>query len=254
MNTIQFNRKLNMQKPSTIRNSKTSCPFCDRSQLAEILDEQDDIILVQNKFSTLKDANMMVIIESDECDSNMHTYSIDKLTTLLEFAITKWSEYEQTGKYKSVALFKNKGLHSSGTIKHPHMQIVGFKDQDCNDDITIEQLQGYPVVIDDIEFNLSTLPKISFIEYNIEVTTDYKKLAKTVSLITSYIETNYFGNDASYNLFFYNLDGKRYLKIITRYPTSAIYIGYGIVQIYNEEQLAEYAVDIEKHYNNTVVK
>lgn len=252
MNTIQFNRKLNMQKPSTIRSSKTSCPFCERSQLAEIIAEQDDIILVQNKFSTLKDANMMVIIESNDCDSNMHTYTIDKLAKLLEFAITNWIKYEQTGDYKSVALFKNKGLHSSGTIKHPHMQIVGFKDQDCNQEITVEQLQGYPVTIDDIEFNISTLPKISFIEYNIEVTADYNRLAKTVSLITSYIEANYFGNDASYNLFFYNLDGKRYLKIITRYPTSAIYIGYGIVQVYNQEQLAEYAVDIEKHYKGLI--
>lgn len=250
MNTIYFNRAVNMKKPSTIRNSEISCPFCDRSQLAEILEEKDDVLLIKNKFSTLKDANMMVIIESNDCDSNMHTYSLEKLESLLTYAVHKWIEFEDTKQYASVALFKNKGLHSSGTIKHPHMQIVGFKEQDCNQSISIEQLSGYPVKIDDFEFNLSTLPRVSFLEYNIELTADFKKLAKAVSLITKYIEANYYGQEASYNFYFYNLGGKRYLKIIPRYPTSAIYIGYDIIQIYNQEQLTEYAVDIEKYYKN----
>ncbi len=249
METIFFNRAINSKKPSTIRNAKTSCPFCDTSQLAAVVDRQDDMILVQNKFSTLKDANMMVLIESDICESNIDRYSIDKLTALLKFAITKWISFEQTGDYKSVALFKNKGLHSSGTIKHPHMQIIGFKDQDCHNGISIENLEGYDIKIDDIEFNLSTLPKISFLEYNIEVTDDYLKLAKTVSLITKYIEETYWGPEGSYNFFFYNLNQKRYLKIIPRYPTSAIHIGYGIVQIYDQQQLSDYECSIRDFYN-----
>ncbi len=254
MNTIYFNRKVNMQKPSTIRNTKTSCPFCDRSQIAKIIEEQDDMLLIENKFSTLKDAMMLVLIESNVCESNMHTYDHDKLKRLLEFAITKWIEYEQTNEFKTVALFKNKGLHSSGTIRHPHMQIVGFKDQDCYEQIKLENLQGHSVKIDDMEFNLSTLPLISFLEFNIKVTDDFNKLAKTVSLLTKYIEETYWGAEASYNFFFYNLNGKRYLKIIPRYPTSAINIGYGIVQIYDQEQLAEYEQAIIEYYNKLNTK
>lgn len=250
METIYFNRAVNSKKPSTIRNSKTTCPFCDTSQLAAVVDSQDDMILVQNKFSTLKDANMMVLIESNVCDSNVHTYTIEKLTELLKFAIEKWISFEQTGEYKSVALFKNKGLHSSGTIKHPHMQIIGFKDQDCHKQIKFENLEGHSINIGgDIEFNLSTLPKISFLEYNVEVTTDYPKLAKTLSLITKYIEETYWGPEASYNFFFYNIEGKRYLKITPRYPTSAIHIGYGLVQIYDEQLLNDYECSIRDFYN-----
>ncbi len=248
MNTIYFNRKVNLRKPSTIRNQKTSCPFCDHSQLDEILGRQGDMLLVKNKFSTLADANMMVIIESDVCESNMHTYTIEKLEALLRFAINNWIEYEQSGEYQSVALFKNKGLHSSGTIRHPHMQIIGFKDQDCNQQIRIENLQGHDIKIDDMEFNLSTLPLISFLEFNVKVTSELNKLAKTISLITKYIEDTYWGAEASYNMFFYSLNGERFLKIMPRYPTSAINIGYGIVQLYDRKQLEEYEESIISFY------
>ncbi|WOO88051.1 DUF4931 domain-containing protein [Mollicutes bacterium LVI A0039] len=251
MNTIYFNRKVNNQKPSTIRNKRTLCPFCDHSQLNSILGQKDDMILVENKFSTLKDALMLVLIESDECASDMHTYSVDKLQNLLEYAISKWIELEDSGDFKSVALFKNKGLHSSGTISHPHMQIVGFKDQDVNAQITIEHLQGREVKLDDIEFNLSTLPLISFLEYNVKITDDLMQLAKTVSLIAKYVEDTYWGPEASYNFFFYNLGNQRYLKIIPRYPTSALHIGYGIVQIYDEDQLTEYVQSITEFYHKS---
>lgn len=250
MNTIYFNRKINMNKPSTIKQPNISCPFCDRSQLKEIVCERDDMLLVKNKFGTLKDANMLVLIETNVCDSNIHLYTIDKLTKLLEFAITKWKQYEDSDKYTSVGLFKNKGLHSSGTIKHPHMQIIGFKDQDCYEHISVANLQGYEINIDGLEFNLSTLPKTSFLEYNIKFDDDFEKLARTVNLITNYIEEVYIGDASSYNFFFYNLEGSRYLKIVPRYPTSAINIGYGIVQIYDQHELANYAKSILAFYKN----
>lgn len=250
MNTIYFNREVNNKKPSTIRNKRQLCPFCDTSQLANIVDQSGEFILVENKFSTLKDALMLVLIESSECKSNMHTYSLSHLTDLLSYALNAWNEYEQSGKYQSVALFKNKGLHSSGTISHPHMQIIGFKDQDIYSSIKLEHLEGHQVVIDDIEFNISNLPLISFLEFNIKLSDDINALAKTISFLTKFIEKTYWGAEASYNLFFYNIDGVRYLKIMPRYPTSAINIGYGIVQIYDQGLLEQYAQQLKDYYEN----
>lgn len=249
MNTIYFNRKLNNKKPSTIRNKETSCPFCDRNQIAGIIDEQDDMILIKNKFSTFKDAMMLVLIESKQCDSDMHTYSIAKLESLLGYAIKTWSDIIASGEFENVILFKNKGLHSSGTISHPHMQIIGFKEQDTYTRVSTENLQGFEIAVDDIEFNLSTLPLISFLEFNIEITEDIHKLAKTVSFLTKYIEKTYWGPEASYNFFFYQIDGKRYLKIIPRYPTSAVHIGYGIIQLYDNEQLQDYHDSLTEYYS-----
>lgn len=248
MNTIYFNRQVNAKKPSTIRNNATSCPFCDHTQLKNIIETKGDMLLVENKYTTLKDAKMMVLIESARCDANMHTYSISELKDLLEFAIAKWCEYEQLKGYKSVALFKNKGLHSSGTIKHPHMQIVCYKEQDCNANIKRSNLSGHQVKFDNIEFNLSTLPLISFLEFNLKVTNDYQTLAESISLITAYIEETYNGDSASYNFFFYNIEGERYLKIMPRYPTSALLVGYGVVQIYDEQQLRDYEQSIYDFY------
>lgn len=244
METIYFNREINSKKPSTIRNKKTVCPFCDHSQIQNILEVEDDIMLIENKFSTLKDALMLVVIETDQCESDMHEYSIEKLTKLMTFAISKWKQYEDSGEYKSVALFKNKGLHSSGTLSHPHMQIVAFKDQDCHSGFGLENLQGHEVNIDGMEFNLSTLPQVSFLEYNIKFDNNMIKLSRTLSLLLNYIEANYWGDSASYNLFFYNKAGDRYVKIIPRYPTSAIKIGYNVTQIYDEKLLTSYEQSI----------
>lgn len=249
MENIFFDRQVNNQKPSTIRNKKISCPFCDRKQLAGIIDEQDDMILVKNKYSTLENADMFVLIESSECESDMHTYSEEKITSLLTYGLNKWQELEASNKYQSVAFFKNKGELSSGTIKHPHMQFIGFRDQDCMKRISLKHLVGHPVVIPElVPFNLSTTPLNSFLEINIEIPTDIAKFAKTVSFLANYMEESYWGQVASYNFFFYVVDEIRYLKIMPRYPTSAITIGYDICQIYKQDQLEDYEQLIKQSF------
>lgn len=249
MEKIFFDRSVNAKKPSTIRNHKTSCPFCDRTQLARIVDEQEDMLLVENKFSTLENADMFVLIESKQCLSDMHTHSIEKIESLLTFGINKWQELEQTGKYKSVAFFKNKGALSSGTIKHPHMQFIGFRDQDCMNKVCIENVIGHEVIIEGlVPFNLSTLPTYSFLEINVEVPSDMKKFARTVSFLANYVEESYLGDNASYNFFFYLVEGKRFLKIMPRYASSALTIGYGVCQVYKPEQLLNYEMIIKESY------
>ncbi len=249
MENIYFDRTINSKKPSTIRNSETACPFCDRSQLAGIVDEQADMILINNKFSTLENADMFVLIESKECMSDMNTYSLAKIEELLTYGLAKWEQLEATNEYQSVAFFKNKGALSSGTIKHPHMQFIGFRDQDCMKTIELENVQGHQVIIDGlVPFNLSKLPISSFLEINIEIPTDLSRFAKTVSFLASYMEEIYWGDSASYNFFFYNIDGRRFLKIMPRYATSAITVGYDIRQIYRDDQLQKYEQMINESY------
>lgn len=253
MEKIFFDRKVNSKKPSTIRNAKTACPFCDREQLAGIIDEHADMTLVNNKFSTLEHADMFVLIESAICESDMHTYSLSKIEQLLSYGINKWIELEASGKYQSVAFFKNKGALSSGTIKHPHMQFIGFREQDCMKKVELENVQGHQVMIDGlVPIYLSDSPLISFLEINLEVTSDIAKFAKTVSFLASYMEEIYWGETASYNFFFYNIDGRRFLKIMPRYATSAITVGYDICQIYKPSQLYDYELMIKQSYKNWI--
>lgn len=255
MERIYFDRKVNNQKPSTIRNQDASCPFCDYHNLTGIVDEQEDLILIKNKFSTLENADMFVLIESRSCDKDMDTYSIEKVESLLSYGLSKWQQLEASGKYKSVAFFKNKGALSSGTIKHPHMQLIGFRDQNCMNKVSVENVSGHRVEIDGLlAFNLSDLPLVSFLEINIEISSDLYKLAATVSFLASYMEEIYWGNTASYNFFFYLIDGKRYLKIMPRYATSTITIGYDICQIYKPEQLEEYEQQLKLAYDRWQLK
>lgn len=250
MERVYFDRGTNLKKPDTIRNKKTSCPFCDVDNLENIIKQQDDMIWLKNKFSTIKDSDMTVIIETDKCESDMHEYSIESLSKLLEFAVVNWQQMETDERYKSAIMFKNKGRLSGGTLSHPHMQIIGFKHADGNKQIKLENVQGREVVLgNDISFNISTLPLVNFIEVNKQITNDYVSLAKFVKYMTNYFEDNFWGKvDASYNLFFYTLEDELYLKIIPRYPTSPITLGFGISQIYDDENIDAYVSRFEEYY------
>ena len=49
------------------RKNSTSCPFCDREELTDIIDEDGSIILLENKFPGLADTYQLVVIETDKC-------------------------------------------------------------------------------------------------------------------------------------------------------------------------------------------
>lgn len=249
MQKIYFDRSINNKKPSTIRNSKIECPFCDIENLHGVIDQQDDIILIENKFPTLENSKMLVLIESADCDGNPDTYSIAENRKLLTYALEKWEEYNDNPQYKSAVLFKNKGEQSSGTIKHPHMQIVAFEDIVVNDHVSIEHVTGFDVEIAGLaKFNLSNSPLISFLEINLCLEQDLDAVAKTIKFLTMYMEEIYWGPTASYNYFFYNIEQKRYLKIVPRYPASSITLGFGVVQVYKDELLAKYSNEINDYY------
>lgn len=250
MERVYFDRGTNLKKPDTIRNKQTNCPFCDIDNLENILKKEEDMIWLKNKFSTIKDSDMTVIIETDECESDMHQYSIDKLAKLLKFAVVNWQQMETNEKYESAIMFKNKGKLSGGSLSHPHMQIIGFKNTNGNKQIQLENIQGREVLLgNDISFNISTLPLINFIEANKKITADFIDLAKFVKYMTNYFEDNFWGKvDASYNLFFYSIENELYLKMIPRYPTSPITLGFGISQIYDEKNIEDYVTKFEEYY------
>jgi ATP adenylyltransferase/5',5'''-P-1,P-4-tetraphosphate phosphorylase II len=178
----------------------------------------------------------MVLIETDSCDDDLSTYDKKHLYALLRFAVSQWEEIEDSKKYRSVILFKNHGVHSGGSIRHAHMQIVGLDDVDYREHVIEKDFEGY--VIDKqpgVEFNLSKHPRAAFTEFNVvlsdmaalDLMADYIQVA--VHFILNHMNKRF----QSYNIFFYRLAGKVMAKIVLRAPGSPYLMGYSIVQIPN---------------------
>lgn len=232
---LYFNIAIGSQKPDSIRNRDTTCPFCDREHLTGIIDEKGPIMLLKNKYPVLEETFQTVLIETDQCDSELSLYSKEHLYTLLEFAVTHWQRMIHSGEYRSVLLFKNHGPHSGGTIAHPHMQIVGLRHLDYREHVTEEQFHGIAIEQEsDIEFNLSTLPRMGFYEYNV-ILNDMMKLHRMADYIQiaakSIMNGDIHPRCNSYNLFFYQLNERIMAKIIPRYITSPLFLGYSIPQV-----------------------
>lgn len=227
-------------KPSTLHNNETACPFCARDiiyQEGVVIAEDHPFLIIENKFQTLDRAYQMVLVETEACDhGDLSTYKPDALHRLFRFAMTNWDALEASGKFHSVIFFKNHGVHSGGSIYHPHMQFVGLYDVDYRTHLEARQFIG--LVIDEqpgVEFNLSTFPRAGFTELNVVLTNqtkldafaDYVQIA--VHFILNVMNTRY----KSFNIFFYQFEGKLIAKIILRAPGSPYLMGYSIVQVPN---------------------
>lgn len=223
------------------------CPFCNYEMLEEILDREGDILLVKNKYPILQDTYPTVLIEGKDCNAQLSDYPKEHLYSLMTFGVKKWLEMIDSGLYKSVVFFKNHGPNSGGTLRHPHMQIIGLKYIDYLEygttpanfqGITIHRLPG-------VELNLSTTPRIGFYEFNI-ILQDLSRIDRMSDYIqdtTRYLLNN-FRNCQSYNLFFYKLENTVTVKIVPRFVTSPLFIGYSIPQI--TTRLEEVALDLQK--------
>jgi hypothetical protein len=244
MNTyMRFRTSIAREKPTTHGNTDTACPFCDRETIRRegvVLSEQEPFMLIENKFQTLEKAYQMVLVETRTCDEgDISTYSSGYLHDLMRFAVTQWLDIEKSGKYRSVAFFKNHGVHAGGSIYHPHMQIVGLEEVDYREHVQPENFTG--LVIDNkpgVELNLSRRPLSGFTEFNVllddfaQIDTMADYIQKSANFILTHMNRRY----SSYNLFFYLMDGKIRAKIILRAPASPYFIGYSIVQIPNNQQ------------------
>jgi ATP adenylyltransferase/5',5'''-P-1,P-4-tetraphosphate phosphorylase II len=244
-----FNSSIAVQKPETIINRQHPCPFCDVESLTDILDQEGSIIWLKNKFPVLQDAFQTVIIETDECLSELSVYPPEHLQKLFSFGIKHWLNMIETGSYKSVMFFKNHGPMSGGSLRHPHMQIVGLKNIDAYEHVSRDQLKG--IVIEErnsVQFNLSTKPRIGFFEFNIMMSNleDLPILADYVQTAAHYVLNHFHRSCTSYNLFFYYMDGDIAVKLIPRFATSPIFIGYGIPQVSNK--ITEHVQRIQEVY------
>ena len=67
-NYLGFNIDIGRTKPENIVHRDAACPFCDVASLTNIIDVQDDMILLENKYQVLQDAYQLLIIEGSQCN------------------------------------------------------------------------------------------------------------------------------------------------------------------------------------------
>ena len=235
-NFLGFNVSIGQKKPESIVNTETKCPFCDREHLTDIIEQCGNILLIKNKYQVLADAFQTVLIETDQCDSDISEYPKKHLHNLFAFGIKHWLAMINSHKYKSVLFFKNHGPLSGGTIRHPHMQIIGLNSLDYTS--TLHKTDFIGITIDTtngVELNLSSHPRVGFSEFNI-VTDDNSKIdqiADYIQIAVHYLLHHFNHRLKSYNIFFYLVDNLIKVKIMPRFATSPLFIGYNIHLIPN---------------------
>jgi len=251
-----FNTTIGVKKPENIRNKNQSCPFCAREELTGIIDEEGPILLLKNKYPVLENAYQTVLVETDVCDEEFSQYSTQHLNRLLDFAIRHWMVMEESGEYRSVVLFKNHGPLSGGTIAHSHMQIVGLYDLDYHDKITEADFMGAAIHEEEgVLFNLSDRPKVGFYEFNIIMGHGNPTAAFSACIQTAvhYIMNSFPFKCSSYNLFFYSLNEKIICKVVPRFVTTPLFIGYQLPQVPNNLDWMKKDVQ-SRYFNRTMEK
>lgn len=229
---LYFNTAIGRQKPENIINRSNACPFCETEKLERIIKRRGDIILLTNKYPVLEDTYPLVIIETSECHSELSVYKKDQLYQVIDFGVYHWLRLIESKEFASVLFFKNHGPKSGGTIRHPHMQIIGLKNVDSNRHVEPDHFEGLRIARHhQVEFNISTKPRMGFYEFNVlSDHGDTRKMADFIQIACHYILHHFFRCD-SYNLFFYQVEGKLIVKIIPRFVVSPLFVGYSIPQV-----------------------
>lgn len=220
------------------------CPFCNRETLTDVIDEDGPFVLLKNKYPTIKDTYQLVIIETYNCNTDMGQYSADYMEDLIRFSVKHWLRIEASGEYKSVIFYKNHGPNSGGSLKHPHMQIVGLDDIDYKLNIKDDYFEGIEIhKSDNCLVNLSHKPFNGFTEFNIIISDDLyalNELAYNLRKVVHYLLNNYFVKCDSFNIFFYHIKNKILCKVMPRFSSSPLLLGYGIRQISScENEIAD---------------
>lgn len=237
---LHFISHLGKQKPKTITNKDTACPFCATESLENIIAKDGPIILLKNKYKTLEDTFQTVLIETDKCDYELSMYSEEHLHKLFTFATEHWMKLDRSGDFRSVILYKNHGPLSGGTISHPHMQIVGMENVDYKENVHEKNFEGITIFQDEtVSFNISTHPIMGFYEFNVTIRDliNVKKMADCIQIAVKCLLNQFQFKCESYNLFFYNMDSFIACKIMPRFVTSPYFIGYTIPQVSNDVEM-----------------
>ncbi|MBR6014257.1 MAG: DUF4931 domain-containing protein [Selenomonadaceae bacterium] len=231
INLIKFNTDVGKTKPENIVNKNNSCPFCDVEKLTDIIDTDGDIIFLKNKYNVIENADQFVLIEGADCYSDMPKYSREHMHRVIKMGVKHWKKLLNSGKYEEVLFFKNFGPMSGGTIRHPHMQIVGFPKLNSELLFDVEELQGLVIAKKNgVELNISNCPRVGFGELNIIVEGggSLETLADFLQIGVHYLMNHFRKNLQSYNIFFYRRDEKIFAKMMPRFATSPYFVGYNI--------------------------
>ena len=243
INLIKFNTDIGRTKPENLVHADNACPFCDVEHLTDIIDTDDDIIFLRNKYNVIEGADQFVLIEGRECNSDMPAYSKEKMRRVIKMGVKHWQKLLASGKYEEVLFFKNYGRMSGGTIRHPHMQL--------NSDLLFDEAELRGIVIaarDGVEFNISNCPRVGFGELNVvvEVGGSLDALADFLQVAVHYVMNFFNKNCTSYNIFFYRRAEKIFAKVMPRYATSPYFVGYNIHFLPNNiERIAD---EIREYY------
>ena len=231
INLIKFNTDIGRTKPATLTHAETACPFCDVKNLTGIIDTDDDIIFLRNKYNVIEGADQFVLIEGRECLSDMPDYPKEKMRRVIKMGVRHWENLLASGKYEEVLFFKNYGIMSGGTIRHPHMQLVGFPR--LKSELLFDEAELRGLVIaerDGVEFNISTCPRVGFGELNFVVSAggSLDTLADFIQIAVHYVMNFFNKKCTSYNIFFYRRAGIIYAKMMPRFATSPYFVGYNV--------------------------
>lgn len=230
LNIVRFNVNISKDKPENIVHRENSCPFCSPETLTNVIETKDGMIFLRNKYNVIEGADQFVLIEGSCCEADMPDYSKEHMRDLIRFGLKHWKQLEDTGRYEDVIFFKNHGLFSGGTMRHPHMQIVAFEHIDPSLMIEPESFEGPPIAEKDgVIINASTHPRLGFGEFNIIAPADPPDaFADYIQATTAFLTTRFKKSRDSYNIFFYHLGDKIAAKLMPRFPTSPFYVGYNI--------------------------
>lgn len=232
---LHFNTGIARKKPNSVHLNH-ECPFCAREKLTNILSVEEPIMLLENKYPVIQDSYPLLIIETDQCESDLAEYSEAHLQKVIRFGLQHWLEMEKDPSYKSVIFYKNHGPLSGGTIRHPHMQIIGLKNADYREVLKDAYFEGVAIETSShVDLNISTEPMIGFSEFNIIMhdLDGAARFAKSIQQTVQFLYHYFKRQDISYNLFFYHWKDQIIAKIVPRFPTSPLFVGYRLRQVSN---------------------
>ena len=231
INLVRFNTDVGKTKPENMSNANNYCPFCDVKNLVNIIDTDGDIIFLKNKYIVIEGADQFVLIEGKICKADMPDYSREHMRRVIRMGLKHWKKLLDSGKYEEVLFFKNFGPMSGGTIRHAHMQLVGFPKLKSELLFDPEELHGIVIAKENgVELNVSNCPRVGFGELNVIVERggNFDTLADFLQVGVHYL-THYFRkNLTSYNIFFYRRDGIIFAKMMPRFATSPYFVGYNV--------------------------
>lgn len=252
INLIKFNTDVGKTKPESLIHADAACPFCDVEHLTNIIDVDGDIIFLRNKYNVIEGADQFVLIEGRECKSDMPAYTKEHMRRVIRMGIRHWQQLLSSGKYQEVLFFKNYGIMSGGTIRHPHMQLVGFPKLKTELLFDEAELRGIVIVErDGVQFNISNCPRVGFGELNVVVEHggSLDTLADFLQIAVQYTVNHFNKPGVSYNIFFYHRAEKIFAKVMPRYATSPYFVGYNVHFLPNN--IERIAREIQELYFNT---